>query len=87
MAGYHTYAIPRGTYGDFSKIMEECLEVEDAIQQGNQIMALVELSDLLGAMTGYLEKHHPSISILDLITMRDATARVHASGAWEDRRG
>jgi hypothetical protein len=86
MAGYHSYAIPRGTYGDFSKIKEECLEVEDALNQGNAIMALVELSDLLGAMTGFLAKHHPSITLLDLIEMRDATARVHESGKWVDRR-
>jgi hypothetical protein len=55
MAGYHLAHIPRGTFGEPSKIMEEALEFQDAIRQGNPVMALCELSDLVGAVQGYLE--------------------------------
>lgn len=29
-------------------------------------MALLELSDLYGAIQGYLERHHPAVSVWDL---------------------
>ena len=73
--GYHKAKIPKGQLGEFSKIKEEVLELEDALDQNNHIMALVELSDLYGAIKLYLEKHHPSIKIEDLKEMNDATAR------------
>lgn len=86
MAGYHLANIPRGTYGEPSKILEETLEFQDAIRQGNPVMALCELSDLVGAIQGYLETKHPSISFNELLRMTEATARVHKSGKWVDRR-
>lgn len=54
MAGYHLREIPRGTYGELSKIKEEIEEIEDSIAQGCKVMELVELSDLYGAIEGYL---------------------------------
>ena len=51
--GYHIYEIPRGVYGQFSKVQEEFMEVRDAWEQQSPIMALVEISDLLGAMEAY----------------------------------
>lgn len=73
--GYHKKIIKKGVLGECSKIREELEELEDAIEQNNKIMALVELSDLYGAIKLYLEKHHPSIEMEDLKTMNDATAR------------
>lgn len=54
---YHVREIPTGVYGDFSKIQEEYTELVDAIEQGSRILELVELSDLYGAIEGYIEKH------------------------------
>jgi hypothetical protein len=78
--GYHKAKIPRGELGEFSKIKEEVLELEDALDQDNKIMALVELSDLYGAIKLYLKKHHKGVKIKDLKTMNDATARSFMMG-------
>jgi NTP pyrophosphatase (non-canonical NTP hydrolase) len=78
--GYHKAKIEPGEYGEFSKILEEADEFADAIDQGITLMALMELSDLVGAITGYLAKHHPSITLDDLIAMSEATKRAFESG-------
>lgn len=78
--GYHLRKIARGEYGELSKIVEECEEMQDAAEQGNKVMVLVELSDLVGAIQGYLEKHHSSISLQDLEVMADATRRAFEAG-------
>lgn len=79
-AGYHLKAIPRGVFGEISKIEEEYLEFKDALRQGNPLMALQELSDQMGAIRGWLERNHPSITIEDLLTMSDATTRAFVNG-------
>lgn len=81
MAGYHLRDIPRGTYGELSKIKEEIEEIEDSIEQGSKIMEIVELSDLYGAISGYLEKHHPTVTMEDLRIMSSITQRAFKSGA------
>lgn len=73
--GYHKRKIQKGTLGEFSKIKEETEELEDALEQNNPVMALVELSDLYGSIKHYLRVHHPSISMEDLKTMSEATER------------
>jgi len=78
--GYHLSEIPRGTVGESSKILEETLELQDAERQGAKIMALVELSDLVGAIELYLRNHHPSITVEDLITMAHITRRAFDNG-------
>lgn len=78
--GYHITPIERGEYGEFSKIEEELAEAKDAREQGCKIMELVELSDLIGAIDGYLTKHHPTTTIDDLITMSAVTGRVFEQG-------
>lgn len=50
MAGYHIREITKGTYGDFSKVVEEMEELLDAHDQNAKIMVLCELADLYGAM-------------------------------------
>jgi len=78
--GYHLTEIPRGLFGDSSKILEEALELKDAELQGAKIMALIELSDLYGAMQGYLEKHHPNTTMEDLAKMSAITQRAFKNG-------
>jgi hypothetical protein len=77
--GYHVRKIKPGQIGEKSKIREELEEFLDALEQDNPVMALVELSDMVGAIEHYLEKYHPSISLQDLITMAKTTR-----GAFED---
>lgn len=78
--GYHLIEIEKGKRGEPSKVREECAEFMDAIDQECEIMALVELSDLYGAMRAYLAKHHPSMSMLDLEMMNDITERAFING-------
>lgn len=81
--GYHLKEIPRGVFGEFEKIEEEVAELKDALEQNNRIMALVELSDLLGAIDGFLDKHFSGFSLDDLLTMSEATKRAFEDGTRE----
>ena len=54
--GYHTRKIKKGMLGTSAKIREEYEEFVDAVQQGNVVMQLIELSDLLGAVDAYVKK-------------------------------
>jgi phosphoribosyl-ATP pyrophosphohydrolase len=82
--GYHNKEIERGKFGKFSKIKEEFLEAEDALEQNNTIMLLVELSDLIGAIEGYCLKNH-NISIDDLLKMKEATKKAFNNGTRNSR--
>ena len=78
--GYHLKEIAKGTFGDFSKVEEEMLELLDASAQGNQVMMLCEMSDLISAMRAYLKKHCGKITLQDLMKQADATERAFESG-------
>lgn len=78
--GYHLSEIPRGVVGESSKILEETLELQDAERQGAKIMALVELSDLVGAIELYLRNRHPHVTMEDLLTMARITRRAFENG-------
>ena len=78
--GYHIAAIPRGEFGQLSKIFEELHEAQDAEDQGVKLMVLQELSDAIGAMEGYLKKHSPNVTLQDLIDMSKVTQRAFMSG-------
>jgi hypothetical protein len=81
MAGYHLNDIPRGEYGELSKVIEEALELKDAMEQGQKLMCLIELADILGAIEGYLEKYYEGkITVDDLFNMSYATKRAFESG-------
>lgn len=76
--GYHLENIPKAKFGTFEKIVEEFLELKDAHAQKVVVMELVELSDLLGAIDGYVSKYNLTLS--DLIAMKDVTKRVFENG-------
>lgn len=78
--GYHLSDIPRGEIGELSKVQEELLEALDAERQRNPLMVLQELSDMVGAVQAYLEKHHPSLSLESLTTMAEATKKAFENG-------
>jgi hypothetical protein len=78
--GYHLADIPRGELGELSKVHEELLEALDAEAQGASVMVLVELSDLMGAVRAYLGKHHPSVTLGDLVKFSAITQRAFENG-------
>lgn len=75
---YHLEPIPKGVFGEVSKIEEELLELKDAIKQENKIMIGCELSDLYGAVREYAKKQ--DLSMKDLEIMADATKRAFDTG-------
>jgi len=78
--GYHVTRIPKGELGEPSKILEETLEFMDAVKQDCAVMALVELSDLQGAISAWLSENHPSMTLSDLKTMASITERAFRNG-------
>lgn len=53
----HVRPIPRGTYGELSKVREELEEAEDAQEQGLDLMLFMELADIIGAVEGVAAKY------------------------------
>ncbi len=82
--GYHINKIERGEFGEFSKIKEEFLEAEDALEQDNKVMLLTEMSDMIGAIESYCLKYH-NITLENLITMKNATKRAFEDGTRSKR--
>jgi hypothetical protein len=78
--GYHLRAIARGRLGELSKIQEELDEAHDAWAQGSKVMALVELSDLVGALEAVLVKHFPGMTLTDLQHFAGITRRAFENG-------
>lgn len=78
--GYHVKPIEKGVLGEPSKVREEIEEFLDACAQGSKIMALVELSDAVGAIEAYLAKHAPGVTIDDLLIMSHITERAFRNG-------
>lgn len=54
---FHQVAIEKGEYGKLSKIKEELDEAIDAQNQGNDLMLLIELSDIVGAVEGVSKQY------------------------------
>lgn len=79
-SGYHFEIIPKYEIGTAGKIFEEMSEFHDALLQNNKIMALVELSDLYGAIQLYLKKNYHNITMEDLNKMNEITQNAFING-------
>ena len=80
--GYHTNKIEKGVMGDVSKIREEFEEFMDAVDQGEKIMQLIELSDLIGAIEAYtLKMTGGNITLNNLLSMKDLTKSSFEDGS------
>jgi phosphoribosyl-ATP pyrophosphohydrolase len=75
---YHKTNIKKGVYGEFSKIKEEYQEFKDAHEQGDKILQLCELSDLIGAIEGYVKKWN--MSLQDVVDFSDKTQSAFKEG-------
>ncbi len=78
--GYHLRDIPRSPHGSVLKVVEEAMELAEAVEQGVSVMALCECADVVGALRGYLRRQHSDVSFDDLIKMADVTERAFTSG-------
>lgn len=79
LIGYHIGKIEtNGIYGESSKIREELEEFDEAIEQDNRIMALLELSDIYGALEGVAIKM--GSNMMELAKMSNATKRAFQNG-------
>lgn len=77
---YHKRQIKKGVIGEVSKIREELEELEDALEQGNKILSICELSDMYGAIKAVLEKHYPGFTMKDIEKMAEATKESFLDG-------
>jgi hypothetical protein len=57
MSGFHVSKIKKGVYGELSKIQEELDEAVDASLRGHDLMLIIELSDIIGAVEGVSLKY------------------------------
>lgn len=78
--GYHKTKIKKGKIGEISKIQEELDELKDAEDQNVKIMAMVELSDLYGALQLYAKEKY-DLSMKDLEKMSKLTQNAFKTGA------
>lgn len=53
-ANWHQTQIEKGVYGELSKVAEEIAEIADTYASDQPVMTLIELSDILGAIDGFL---------------------------------
>ena len=75
---YHLKKIKKGTLGKISKVQEEIEEYKDAIKQKCEIMAIVELADIYGALEAVAKSHN--LSMKDLKKMSKLTKRAFKNG-------
>lgn len=75
---YHINKIPRGNYGDISKVQEEVCEFIDAKEQNVRIMEMLELSDIYGALEAVANTYN--LTMEDLKAMSDRTKESFNSG-------
>lgn len=76
--GFHKAVITRGVYGEVSKIREEWEEARDALAQGQHLMLLIELSDMVGAAAGVAYRYGVTLEGLRML-MGPATLLPHQS--------
>lgn len=76
--GYHKKEIPKGVIGEFSKIEEEFLEAKDAFEQGDTILLICELTDLIGAIEEKAKRHN--LTLQDLIDFSNKTKSAFKDG-------
>lgn len=77
--GYHLRKIEKRPIGTIGKIIEEVEEYQDAIEQKCEIMAILELADIYGALEMVAEKHGRTME--DLKTMAGITRRAFEDGS------
>lgn len=71
MSNFHkNKQISKGKIGEFSKIQEEFEELKDAIEQGDRVLTICELTDLIGAIEFYASNNF-NLALSDLKAFSD----------------
>lgn len=78
MSGYHLGKIEKGHLGLSSKIREELDELQVAERQNCVVMAMLEASDIYGALRWWAKRHN--LTMRDLEIMSDITEHAFISG-------
>lgn len=78
--GYHLEKMYKGILGESSKLLEEVYELIDAEKQQCRVMAIIELSDLIGAMRAYIARQGLGVTMTDLEKMSQITERAFKNG-------
>lgn len=89
MPGYHLREIPRGTFGEYSKVEEEFEEFLDALEQNCNIMAFMELGDFLLALESYYLKLFDGYDfneLIDIIVSREEHISKEQFDGWIGKR-
>ncbi len=76
--GYHLKKIKKGKLGKISKVVEEINEYKDALKQKCEIMAILELSDIYGALELVAKSH--GLTMKDLKKMSKLTTKAFLDG-------
>lgn len=77
---FHQRTITKGIYGQLSKVREELEEAEDALEQRQPVMLLVELSDIVGACAGVAEQFNVTLDgLVAFAKLRSEVARSELS--------
>jgi len=74
MSNWHIRKIPKGTYGELSKIQEELEEALDSEERGQVLMLMFELSDIIGAAGGVAAKY--GMKLDDLVTFSKLRSQI-----------
>lgn len=77
--GYHQSQIIKGVLGEYSKIREEFDELTDAINQNDSVLAICELTDLIGAIEAYSYPKY-NLTIEDLVKFSRKTKEAFKEG-------
>ena len=67
----------KGILRESSKILEEVRALQDAEQQGAQIMILCKLARIFGAVQYYLDANYPNFNMHDLQKMASSYSPMH----------
>lgn len=78
MSKWHKSKIVKGELGELSKVQEELEEALDAEEQGQTLMLLFELSDIIGACGLVAAKH--GMSLDDLVKFSKLRSEVAKNG-------
>lgn len=77
--GYHKKEITKGVVGEISKIQEEFEELMDAQEQGDKVLQICELTDLLGAIEIFATENF-NLTIKDLYVFSKKTQEAFKEG-------
>ncbi len=78
---FHKKHINKGVIGEFSKVREEFEELEDAFEQKDMILMMVELADLYGAIEEFAGEKF-GITMSDIKSFSDKTKSMYVDGKW-----